>query len=72
MKLTALANLPNGIKTGDHFEVPDYQGELLLRAKVVTRDEEEPVAKRRPTYRRRDMTADTTTRNGLESDGDTE
>ena len=59
MKLTALADLPNGVKAGDHFEVPDYQGVLLLRAKVVTReDDDAPVAKRRPTYRRRDMTAD--------------
>jgi hypothetical protein len=57
MKLIALADLPNNVKAGEVFEVPDVQGQLLIRA-AVARVDEPPSPSRRPTYRRRDLTAE--------------
>lgn len=58
MKLIALADLPNGVKAGEAFEVNDVQGQLLMRAAVARVADEPPSPSRRPPYRRRDLTAE--------------
>lgn len=60
MRLIATADLPNGIKKGGRFSVPDYQGLLLLKAKVV-RHEDEPVAVTVPVAEDAAVTPPTTT-----------
>jgi hypothetical protein len=38
MWVKALKDLPNRVKTGERFEVPDHQGQILMNAKVVKAD----------------------------------
>lgn len=58
MKLVALKRFSSRVPTGATFDIPDRDARVLIAAKVAKPYDEEPERKRR-TYRRRDLTADT-------------